>query len=50
MLAVREMLQMVRRTPAVYPPVLVPYHIEELELYNAQYRKILECILDRQGA
>lgn len=45
----REMLEMVQRIPAVYPPMLTPYRLEELEQFNAQHRKILECILDRQG-
>jgi GntR family transcriptional regulator, vanillate catabolism transcriptional regulator len=44
-----EMLQMVQQIPAVYPPILAPYRLQDLRLYNAQHRKILECIIDRQG-
>jgi GntR family transcriptional regulator of vanillate catabolism len=46
----KEMVQMVQQIPSVYPPVLAPYRMEELRLYNSQHRKILECIIDRQGS
>lgn len=45
----REMLQMVQQIPSVYPPVLAPYKMDELRLYNSQHGKILESIIDRHG-
>ena len=44
-----EMMQTVQQIPSVYPPILAPYRLQDLRLYNAQHRKILECIIDRQG-
>jgi GntR family transcriptional regulator, vanillate catabolism transcriptional regulator len=46
----KDMLQMVRQIPSVYPPVLAPYKMDELRFYNAEHRRILECIIDRQGS
>jgi GntR family transcriptional regulator of vanillate catabolism len=46
----KEMLQMVRQIPSVYPPVLAPYKMDELRFYNAEHRRILESIIDRQGS
>jgi GntR family transcriptional regulator of vanillate catabolism len=46
----KEMVQMVQQIPSVYPPVLAPYKMEDLRLYNSQHRKILGCIIDRQGS
>lgn len=45
----KEMLQIVQQIPSVYPPVLAPYKIDDLRLYNTHHGKILECIIDRQG-
>lgn len=46
----KDMVQMVRQIPAVYPPVLAPYNMDDLRLYNSQHRKILESIIERQGS
>jgi GntR family transcriptional regulator of vanillate catabolism len=43
------MLQMVQQIPSVYPPIFASYTVEELVRYNEQHKKILECIIDRQG-
>ena len=43
------MLQMVNRFPSVFPPILPTYDAGALRVFNDQHRRILECILDRQG-
>ncbi|AGI74893.1 GntR family transcriptional regulator (plasmid) [Octadecabacter arcticus 238] len=44
-----EMMRIVQQIPAVYPPIIAPYRLQDLRLYNAQHRKILDCIIKRQG-
>ena len=45
-----SMMQLVQQVPSVSPPVLAPYKLEDLRVYNEHQRKILECIIYRQGA
>jgi GntR family transcriptional regulator of vanillate catabolism len=45
----QPMLQMVQQIPSVYPPIFASYTAGELARYNEEHKRILECILDRQG-
>lgn len=43
------LLQTVQQIPSVYPPIFATYRVADLTFYNNQHKKILECIMDRQG-
>jgi GntR family transcriptional regulator, vanillate catabolism transcriptional regulator len=42
-------LQSVRQIPSVYPPILVRHDRTRLRSYNEEHRRILQCILRREG-
>jgi GntR family transcriptional regulator, vanillate catabolism transcriptional regulator len=44
-----SVLQSVQQIPSVYPPILLNHNSARLRTYNEEHRRILECILRREG-